>query len=35
MIKISNFKTLDIRNLNIVWSLLLGAWNFNNLGQLG
>jgi hypothetical protein len=35
MIKISNFKTLDIRNLNIVWSLLLGAWNFHFLGQLG
>jgi hypothetical protein len=25
MTKISNFKTLAIRNLNIVWSLLLGA----------
>jgi len=34
MTKISNFKTLAIRNLNIVWSLLLGAWNFQYLGQL-
>jgi|GEM_PF-3916042 len=31
MTKISNFKTLAIRNLDIVWSLLLGAWNFNAL----
>jgi len=34
MIKISRFKTLAIRILNIVWSLLLGAWNFHFLGQL-